>query len=287
MSERTPVDTSADVLRVRGFVRIARVSHQSLHRLRYLSAGRRGKRESSVLPIQLGEAEGLGDGVDAWIVASDLQGVAPAWDGASTLLGVALVDVLLELSENGVLPYPERTGVVLAGDLYSAPGGDVRGASGDVREVWEAFASAYRWVVGVAGNHDRFGEGRDRMRFEALDGVKLLDGDTVVLDGVRVGGVGEIIGDPDKPGRKSPTDFLSRLEHVVHDHPEVIVLHQGPEGGDDRPGEPLVTEALSGFEGTIVCGHVHWEPPRSDDGRVLNVDGRVVVLRAMKDGSTE
>lgn len=268
------------MVRVRALVRITRLAQQPVHRLRYLNAGRRGRRESSVLPILLAEAEGLGEGVDAWILASDLQGVVTAWDGQSVLLGVALVDELLQLAEHGVLPYPERTGVVLAGDLFSAPGGDVRGASGDVREVWEAFASAYRWVVGVAGNHDWFGEGRERARFESLEGVHLLDGDVVTLDEVSVGGVGEVVGDPDKPGRKSADDFLTRLKRVARAEPDVIVLHQGPEGDDHQPGEPLVTEALTSFGGTVVCGHVHWKHPCSDDGRVLNVDGRVVVLRA-------
>ncbi|MCB9635450.1 MAG: metallophosphoesterase [Sandaracinus sp.] len=259
-------------------MRILRLAERAVHRVRYVNAGRRGKRESSVLPILLGDAEGLGEGVDAWIVTSDLQGVAPGWDGANVLLGVALVDALLELSEHGVLPYPERTGVVLAGDLYSAPAGNVRGASGDVREVWEAFAASYRWVVGVAGNHDRFGEGRERARFEATDGVHLLDGDTVDLDGVGFGGVGEIVGDPDKAGRKSEGEFFERLDHVTRRRPDVLVLHQGPEGEHDQPGEPRVNGALVDFEGQVVCGHVHWERPRATN--VLNVDGRVVVLRA-------
>jgi hypothetical protein len=50
---------------------------------------------------------------------------------------------------------------ILAGDLYSAPGGDVRGATGDLRSVWSAFADAFAWVVGVAGNHDLFGSERE------------------------------------------------------------------------------------------------------------------------------
>ncbi len=108
--------------------------------------------ESVELPLLEGEVDVLPSGLDALILTGDLQGIAPSWSTGSTgLLGVRLAEELVELSEQGVLPYPERTGVVLAGDLYSAPGANIRGASGDVRAVWEAFADAFRWVAGVQG----------------------------------------------------------------------------------------------------------------------------------------
>ena len=141
-------------------MRIRHIDLRPFHRVRYLNAGRRGRVVSSVLEITRAQVDALPDGVDAIIVASDLQGVVPnSWRarGANVLLGVELACEMAALADDGELPYPERTGVILAGDLYSAPAGNVRGATGDVREVWLAWAERYRWVCGVQGNHDLFG----------------------------------------------------------------------------------------------------------------------------------
>jgi len=269
-------------------VKITDLHRDPVHRIRYTNAGKRGKTVSELLPVLVGEVEGLPEDVDALVVTSDLQGVTPSWrdGGANVLLGVALVDELLELAERGFLPYPERTGVVLAGDLYSAPAGDVRGASGDVRDVWTAFAAAFRWVIGVQGNHDRFGTERDRARLEATEGVYLLDAAVTSVDGLRAGGVGEIIGDPAKPGRRAEADFLAGLDSVVAERPDLVVLHQGPHGDDGQRGDALVRDTLRPLdESLVVCGHVHWESPLHRPARgpqVLNVDSRVVVLRASR-----
>lgn len=265
-------------------MRVGALTSEAIHRIRYTNAGRGGRTVSSVLPVLVGEAEGLPSDLDALVITSDLQGVVPSWihDGANVLLGVHLVDQLLELSERGALPYPERTGVILAGDLYSAPAGNVRGASGDVREVWTAFAAAYRWVAGVQGNHDRFGSKRDRERLEATEGVHLLDGEVEALDGLSIGGVGEIMGNAKKPGRKSVSEFLTLLELVVDEAPDLLVLHQGPDGAKRQSGDLDVRERTDGFEGLVVCGHVHWEDPLHEPAegpQVLNVDSRVVVLQ--------
>ncbi|MEM7609154.1 MAG: metallophosphoesterase [Myxococcota bacterium] len=273
-------------------MKILSLSREPFHRVRYINAGRRGKAESAYLPFFEGEVEGLPSGVDALVCASDLQGVVPSWrnEGANTLLGVHLADELLELAERGVLPYPERTGIVLAGDLYSAPGGDVRGASGDVREVWEAFAASFRWVTGVQGNHDRFGTARERARLESHEGVNLINGDVIELDGMRFGGVGEIMGDPRKAGRRSEGDFLAAVELVVGERPDLVVLHQGPDGKREQRGSAEVGEVVSDLQGLVVCGHVHWPTPLctpQNGPQVLNVDSRVVVLRSASTPSSQ
>ena len=264
-------------------MRVTALTSKPVHQVRYSKAGKRGKTESAILPVLVGEAEGLPDELQALVLTSDLQGVASSWrDGrADVLLGVLVVDELLELAARGVLPGPERTGVVLAGDLYSAPGADVRGASGDVREVWTAFAAMHRWVVGVKGNHDRFGTDRERARFEGTEGVHLLDGAVAQLGALSVGGVGEIIGDPDKPGRKSESAFLASLRGTVEREPALMVLHQGPSGGPEQRGSDEVRDAVRPLGGLVVCGHVHWDAPLHTPAvgpQVLNVDGRVVVL---------
>ncbi len=265
-------------------VRIVSLDPKPAHRVRYVNAGRRGRAESVFLPILFGEVDGLPRDVDALVLASDLQGVCASWraDGGNVLLGVHLVDELLELAEAGRLPYPERTGVVLAGDLFAAPGGDVRGATGDVRPVWTAFAEAFRWVVGVQGNHDQFGTVAEAARLRATDGVHLLDGELAALDGVTFGGVGEIIGDPRKPGRKEESELLAHLALIAEERPDVIVLHQGPPGRREQRGSDPVRDALAGFGGLVVCGHVHWDEPLFEPAsgpQVLNVDSRVVVLQ--------
>lgn len=239
--------------------------------------------------------------LEALLLTSDLQGVAPrpGGDGAVALLGQTLAEELPLLAELGLIPARDRIGVVLAGDLFSDMGARERGASGDVREVWRAFAHACRWVAGVAGNHDFFaareGEGRPRRsgegqrlagddaRFGREPGMRLLDGDVVELDGLLVGGVGGIIGDSAKPRRRSPEDFVGRLRGVLARHPGLVVLHQGPSLREQRRiGHDAVREALEGTGRLVVCGHAHWAEPLAQLPRgpqVLNVDGRAVLLR--------
>ncbi len=103
-----------------------------------------------------------------------------------------------------------------------------------------------------------------------------------MLDGLKVGGVGRVIGRAEKAGRRSEEDFLIALDTVVREAPDLCLLHQGPSGARHQPGHDAVNAALASFRGVVVCGHVHWEQPRSEvrDGpQVLNVDGRVVILR--------
>lgn len=260
------------------------IERQSFARLPYLNARRGGGTVRSVLPLLGGRVDGLPAGLDALVLASDLQGVVPRGDH-TRLLGEVLPEFVLEFVD------PARTGVLLAGDLYSAPCGDERGASGDVRAVWEAFAACeFLFVAGVAGNHDRFrdhaGKSPFGMEFEAFAaeaGVDLLDARCVERAGLRVGGVSWIAGNPRKGGRRGEGDQEAALELVLDEGPDVLVLHEGPRGGRRQPGSAFVTERLERTPGRrlVVCGHSHWEQPRHDLGAttVLNVDARAIVLR--------
>ena len=51
------------------------------------------------------------------------------------------------------------TGLValMCGDYYAIPSLDKRGGLGDVEQVWCGFKQISQTVIGVAGNHDRFG----------------------------------------------------------------------------------------------------------------------------------
>nr|BFE31893.1 metallophosphoesterase [Actinomadura rugatobispora] len=242
----------------------------------YSRARRGGGTESAVLPVQRIGAGPLPDGCEALVVAGDLQGVAASpWGGDPVLLGVAVADHLGVWAEQGLIPAVERVGVVLTGDLYSA---DRRGATGRVGDVWLAFAVlGCPLVVGVAGNHDVV----SAEEVAEFGGV-LLDGGSVVRGGVRFAGVGGIVGDPRRPGRRRPEDFAGRLDRVLDEEPAVLVLHEGPHG--DAPGQAgsaLVRERIASRPPALtLCGHVHWERPVSPlgGGHIINVDARVAVL---------
>lgn len=255
-------------------MQIRSVHPEPLDELRYLNAGRRGRAEVVRLPILRGTAD-LPDELDALVCASDLQGMAPGRDHAD-LLGVALADWCVVAAEVGELPAPERTGVILAGDLWADPSSRTRGGYGPVLSVWRAFAERFRWVAGVAGNHD------DVSGVDDLPDVHLLDGDVVELDGIRLGGVGRIIGNERKAGRRSEGSFHGALDAVLVERPELVVLHEGPDGGRTQRGNRDVAAALvDAAVSTAVCGHVHWREPLADlgaTGRTLNVDARCVVL---------
>jgi hypothetical protein len=149
----------------------------------YRRARSGGGTETARLRVHRLLVDRVPDGCDAVLVTGDLQGVAPSpWGGEAVLLGIALADFLGVWAQEGLLPPPERVGVVLAGDLYSAPSADWRGATGEVRDVWLAFAAAgCPFVLGVAGNHDRV----------TIEDLADLGPDVVLLDGTCVerGGV--------------------------------------------------------------------------------------------------
>lgn len=252
--------------------------------MRFLNAARGGGVESQFLDFSTAYADDLPEGVDALVFTSDLQGVVPSWrhGGANALLGIEVADVLIDLSDEGKIPDPQRTGIILAGDLYSAPAGDKRGATGDVREVWEAFSVMHRWVVGVAGNHDCFGTAKDEARLQSVEKIDILDGDVVKRDGLDIGGVSYIVGNPQKAGRREEGEFFAALELVVEQSPDILVLHQGPQGTRTQRGDSYVRSTIeSGKPGLVVCGHVHWDTPfaQLDSGvQVVNVDCRVLIV---------
>ncbi|MDQ3370060.1 MAG: hypothetical protein M3680_31980 [Myxococcota bacterium] len=258
-------------------LQIERIGDELLAELRYLNAVSGGGTEIERLPISRGNlAQPLGGELDAIIACSDLQGVVRAGDGTTQLLGIAVAAAVQQLAVDGILPPGARTGVVLAGDLYSAPDASRRGGHGDVSAVWRAFAEHHAWVAGVAGNHD------DVSKLGGLERVHLLDGDVLELGGVRIGGVGLISGSRAKPGRRTEADQLARIARVIDQAPDLLVLHEGPHGKSPHQRGHAGIHGLveAGEIGLTVCGHDHWRIPLSAHaaGQILNVDARVVVL---------
>jgi Icc protein len=229
------------------------------------------------LEIKRARAMGLPDALDAIIATSDLQGIVrDPRTSEATLLGVAVAQALEELAVSDVLPPTDRTAVILAGDLYSVPTADKRGGFGDVASVWRAFAERFACVAGVAGNHD------DVTTVRRADRVHLLDADVVVLNGLRVGGVGLIAGNPAKHGRREEGEQLARIALVASEGVDLLVLHECPNGdGGRQDGHPGIRAIIDEHTTPLtVCGHFHWESPlsRHPGGQILNVDARVIVL---------
>ena len=256
-------------------MRVLSIQNEPLLQLRYLNAARGGGSEVRRLRVELAHVEGLPAGLEALVATADLQGVVPdPISRASTLLGVAVVDALEGLAAEGSIPSLADTGAVLAGDLYSVPAADRRGGFGDVRPVWAAFASSFRWVAGVAGNHD------DVSRVRGISGAHLLDVDCVELDGLRLAGVGLIAGNPAKPGRRSEEDQLARIERVCEERPDLLLLHEGPSGGSNQGGNERISAQLAKRPpGLVVCGHEPWSAVLSErPPTCMNVCERVLVL---------
>ncbi|MER2561774.1 MAG: metallophosphoesterase [Myxococcaceae bacterium] len=254
-------------------MRIVSIDAQPFFRLRYLSAARGGGTESQLLPFHRGTVDVLPSGLAALVLAADLQGVVPdPLTREAVLLGVAVVDALSALE----VPPLDTCGALLAGDLFSVPEANRRGGFGDVKPVWSAFASRFRWVAGVAGNHD------DVTRVKNLPNADVLDVNVVERDGFRIGGVGFIAGNPNKPGRRSEQEQRAGLELVLAEKPDLVVLHEGPAGPEGFPGNSELSTGTT----LTVCGHVHWPSARwADDASVVNVCERVLVLTSA--GSAE
>lgn len=260
-----------------GKVQIDAFDEQPIREVQYLNASSRGGTEVERLPILRATlAAPLADELDALIACSDLQGISPGPGGRSDLLGVHIAEILEELAVDSIIPPAARIGVLLAGDLYSVPAANKRGGYGDVSDVWVAFAERFAWVAGVAGNHD------DISRVATLgEKCHLLDGTTAEVDGLTIGGVGGIIGNKRKPGRRSEEEQLDLIEQVGSS--DIVLLHEGPQGDPRQLGSLSIRQTLEKVPTAFtICGHNHWIEPLATHagGQILNVDTRVVVLVA-------
>ena len=93
--------------------------------------------------------------------------------------------------------------------------------------------------------------------------------------------MGLIPGDPSRRGRRDAEEQLARIEIVAERRPDILILHEGPRGDDEQPGNDGIQAIVERFRvGLTVCGHAHWDRGLATAGqaRILNVDARVVVL---------
>lgn len=237
------------------------------------------------LPIYTGFYEGTPEQPDILLVCSDVQGLVEE-AGVYALMGEVLPSYIqLLLEDTFELQEDATIGVLLCGDLYTHP--KKRGTSGDVRSVWAAFQTAFDWVVGVAGNHDHFGNVAEEKEFLASDAV-LLHQTTTTINSLKIGGLGGIIGNPSKPQRTAEQDYWKGLQQLLKQSLDVLLLHESP----DYPalnyiGQESIRKVLeeSKHSTTVFCGHCHWEEPLvelSNGTAVVNVDGRLLILEKEK-----
>lgn len=245
--------------------------------------GSEGKRtiEKTFLEILHGAFFSASLGVDALIVTSDLQGKVIE-DDREFLLGEKLPDhlkLLLQLEFPQIRP--DNIGVLLCGDFFAML--EKRGGLGDVKPVWRQFKSHFKWVAGVAGNHDDFGTRSVFEAFKREEGMYYLHKGIRKIDKAEMGGISGIIGETGMPNRLEEADFLKTLKQLAVQQLEFILLHEGPDfPAAALDGNPKIREVLEQSPAnTIFCGHRHWDQAlvNLENGtQVLNVDKRVAIL---------
>jgi Icc protein len=239
------------------------------------------------IPVLCAITKGLPETLDALLVTADLQCVdrddVPIMD--RRLMGEVVAEAIQEMCSHQLLPAAERVGVIIAGDMYAVPSLDKRGGLGDVQGQWDAFGRAFRWVVGVAGNHDSFGGRCEVEAFRRRPGDKyVLNGQREVLDGLSVSGLCGVLGGKGKPWRRTERDTTRDLRAILRARPDILVLHEGPNIPDQKLlGQDLIRDLIdeSPTKPLTICGHCHWNMPLAitpGGSQVLNVDGRVVLM---------
>lgn len=239
-----------------------------------------------MLPIHGGIVDWLPAGIEGIICTSDLQGHASVPGGeTSALIGTQLPSQFEELAANDMLPPLNHMGAILAGDLFAYT--DKRGGYGNSRPVWEEWARHFRWVVGVVGNHDLFGEGDPRIpnfKRKGFNNIHVLSTDSVTVDGISFGGISGCIGSSRRPFRQTEEGFAERVREIWRRGNDITIMHDGPSGEEGQNGSAVVTKALeeSGRTGMIVRGHCYWKKPLAtllNGIQVLNCDSRIFHLR--------
>lgn len=269
-------------------VRIIKIQDEPVENYPYLivPTGGRDKHGNRVveavnLPILLGEIEGLGKEISAIIATSDLQGTVKEGN-KEYLLGEKLPEFLPMFLDID-MPNLDRNkiGVILCGDLYANL--EKRGGRGDVKDVWRAFKKHFKWVVGVAGNHDDFGEAKEFEQFKQEKNIHYLHGQIKEIDKIKFGGISGIIGRTDKPQRVEEADYLATLKKLLLKQPSMILLHQGPSAIEENgQGSNEIRGIIEQSPPNLVfCGHCHWEKPMvtfGNEAQIVNLDARVVIL---------
>ena len=278
-------------------MKIFQLEPKPLTQIRFLNAGRR-KNDFFVdqLPVLHGQVDELPDGLDALVVTADLQGREPLPehpDQPLRLIGEVLPSLLAPTLYQLGIGGTQDCGIILAGDFYTYPDLRGRGGTGDVTSVWQVFAESFKLVVGVAGNHDVFGDGgaaSPHLKPPPMgDHVHFLNGTRVNAGGKSIAGVSGVIGNPRKNFRRTHEEFLEIIQYLLLQPTDVLVLHDGPDAPmPECKGITEVREILERSQPKNLCqlvirGHKHWPTPLvelTNGVQILNVEATVVILTA-------
>ncbi len=232
------------------------------------------------LPIYVGFVENLPKTVDAIVATSDLQGIVIQND-KEILLGEILAKTFPILFE---MYFPnlelKRSIAILCGDLYTNL--LKRGTSGNPINVWKEFSEIFKWTIGVAGNHDDFGDRIDELN--QLTNVKLLLNETISVDKLTISGLSGIIGRSDKNFRLRDIDYYNSITKLIKKNPDFLLTHLSPAINSKQfIGDEKLTVILENGNPLIsFCGHVHWDTNHpvvlANETQVLNLDTKVYIL---------
>lgn len=173
---------------------------------------------------------------------------------------------LVQISDTHLGPHvpPEfvarvvRESIALRPDVFLLTGDYVhRGTDCNARAaaLFEPLVRTGRPVIGVLGNHDWYGDGRDMKRQLSGVGVRMVDNDRVFIDavtramcesvpaqGVCVAGLGDF--------GKDRMDLLAAFRGVPEDMPRIVLQHQ-PDAAETR-------EFVEGPRMDVIfSGHTH------------------------------
>ena len=262
-------------------MRIQYLNEQPIEKINYKTLEPGGKVANAELPVLVGEITDLPENLDGIVVTSDLQGIV-AKGNEEFLLGEVVAEIIPILIEIELGIKPRKVGVALGGDLFASL--TKRGGLGDVRTVWNKFKSSFKWVVGISGNHDAFGDTISFEEFRKAEEIYYLDKEFKEIDGIDIAGISGIIGKPDRVNRRSEEEYLAILKKLLSKNPNIILLHQTPNNYIEKiDGDEKITNIIEKSNQTLVfCGHNHWDRPLlefSNKTQVLNVDSRVVILK--------
>lgn len=261
-------------------MRLNSIEPTPFHSLSYWTSGPGGTPNQRELPFFHAKAEGLPDGIGSLVLLSDLQGreyLSENLAGTERLLGEAVAEELSLLVGLGEIP--QISTVMVCGDLYDYPDCRKPGGTGPVEMVFLALSDVSRELIAVLGNHDTL---VSQPRLPAK--ITILDGNVITSSfGLRIGGLGGIVGDPKRYNRRDEDTFIRDMELCTRKCPHILMLHQGPEDKERcRKGNPAITQSLEkSFSGLTLFGHTHWpDCPLIEigDGQALNLDAKVVVI---------
>ena len=193
--------------------------------------------------------EGLPEDLDAILVTSDLQYYdrRDVNEGERVLSGHIVAQEMAGAGRGG--------NVSVAGpDRCYSGRGSLCGAGAEQNVVgkgtWRRFGNRsrkrFRWVVGVAGNHDLFagrGESFGNV-FRNHPNVYPLHGEHADVDGLKIGGVSGILGSREKAWRTPIPEYRELMQLVMSDPLDILVLHMTPSVPDmGLKGDSLVNPA--------------------------------------------